>query len=148
MPRTLIAAALIGLVPLSADAGVAITANSTQAFLGVNIAFGPASTTPEVVLGLVNTRTNCFQVTGAKASVSFGLTDGFRMRNIRLTGLDGTMGGQAEFGAGYNLNKGFFGTLGGNGRFYQFGVDVGFGGYQAYVGATSIDQFLPVPLVC
>jgi hypothetical protein len=112
----------------------------------VNLVFGSGGVTPEAVLGVTHGTTDTSNdVTGANASVHFGLANGFGLRAVKLTGLSGDVDQWGELGLGYNFGSGsVFGVGAIADENLRAGVDLGFDGFfQGYVGLQSFDAFDP-----
>jgi hypothetical protein len=135
-------------------------ADTTRAFLGLNLTFGAGGVTPEGILGVVHGTTDeSNDFTGAKASLHFDIQDRFRLRSGKLTALSGERDLQGELGLGYNFGRqAVFGVAGVNGEHYQAGADIGFDGVlEGYIGLHTLGEFnerdeeqettAPVPIV-
>ncbi|MDR9427179.1 MAG: hypothetical protein RI538_01820 [Salibaculum sp.] len=146
---TLVTAAFLATLSTAASGGVLLTLSeteTTQGYAGVNLVFGSGGVTREAVLGVTHGTTDTSNdVTGANASVHFGLGNGFGLRAVKLTGLSGDVDQWGELGLGYNFGSG---SVFGVGAFadenLRAGVDLGFDGFfQGYVGLQSFDAFDP-----
>lgn len=146
---TLVTAACLATLSTAASGGAPLTLSeteTTQGYAGVNLVFGSGGVTPEAVLGVTHGTTDTSNdVTGANASVHFGLGNGFGLRAVKLTGLSGDVDQWGELGLGYNFGSG---SVFGVGAFadenLRAGVDLGFDGFfQGYVGLQSFDAFDP-----
>ncbi|WP_273522311.1 hypothetical protein [Rhodosalinus sediminis] len=118
-------------------------ADTTKAFVGLNLSFGAGGMTPEGVLGVATGETDTSNdFTGASAALHFGLGD-FGLRSVRITGLAGDPDTQGEIGLGYSFaDRGIFGVGGINTQYFRAGADLGFdGSLSPYFGVQSLDGF-------
>ena len=118
-------------------------ADTTKAFVGLNLSFGAGGMTPEGVLGVATGETDTSNdFTGASAALHFGLGD-FGLRSVRITGLAGDPDTQGELGLGYSFaGRSVFGVLGVNTNYFRAGTDLGLdGAFSPYFGVQSLDGF-------
>ena len=134
--RSFLAVLLVTFSATSATAGLSAPSQTTG-FAGINWTFGAGKSSPELIIGVAQKSGGCSSdVTGAKASVHFGLNGGFTFSKVKVTGLAGNSDVQGEFGFGFG--SGAFAVAGLNGANFHLGADFGGAGYEGYVGVHSI----------
>ncbi|MEL6807269.1 MAG: hypothetical protein AAFO97_05775 [Pseudomonadota bacterium] len=144
--RTLAAIAVFLAIPTITLAGSVVAPPTTTLvgksdstlFVGLSWTFGSRGQGVEAIIGAAYGDIDDDEdVTGAKLSAHFGLTDGFSFDKIKLTGLIGDDDAQAELGLGYSFKiDQAFAVAGVNGEFVAAGADIFFD--QTYEGYLTL----------
>ncbi|MFL4469609.1 hypothetical protein ACERZ8_06915 [Tateyamaria armeniaca] len=117
--------------------------SDTALFAGFALTLGPGGDGAEAILGVAHGEIDLDgDVTGAKATLHFGILEGFEINKIKLTGLFGNDSVQAEVGGGYSFkNSSPFAVVGTNGEYFAAGSDIYFNGtFEGYLGVHTIGQ--------
>lgn len=115
----------------------------TTLFAGISLVFGPGGQGVEGVLGVAHGDIDLDgDVTGAKASMHFGFSDGLSFDKVKLTALFGEDSLQAEVGGGYSFKTSQpFAVIGANGAYAALGADIFFDGpLEGYVTLHTIGK--------
>lgn len=143
-PLALVTTVTLAMPALAEPLLVATSKTTTKGFVGLQWTFGSNATRPEAVIGLAYGKVDHNgDLTGAKASMHFSLSDVIAPAKVKLTGLVGESDVQAEIGLGYDLDgQAFFGVGGLNTQYFSGGADIDFsGGLEGYIGLHSIGEF-------